>query len=128
VGSIDKRIEHLERLYHTASAERGGRGREELVRKAWIGTLDAIAHIRRAPIDAEPWRYEVEKLRGKNPFAIACHVAALAHLEHPDEEEARRILEEELAGRELEEDYGETMRNMADGLARALDRIREERE
>ena len=51
-------------------------------------------YSQRAPIDRPEWRYEVEKLKDREPFAIAYHVAALAHLEHSDEERAREILEE----------------------------------
>ncbi len=51
-------------------------------------------YSQRAPIDRPEWRYEVEKLKDQGPFAIAYHVAALAHLEHSDEERAREILEE----------------------------------
>ena len=57
-------------------------------------TLDAMVHIRRAPIDRPEWGYEIENLRDLEPFSIACHVAALVDLKHPDEERAREILEE----------------------------------
>ncbi len=97
MGSLDRRIEALEKLYAKSTAEEhtaAERGRKELVSKAMAQTLDAMAHIRRAPIDRPEWRYEVEKLKDREPFAIAYHVAALAHLEHSDEERAREILEE----------------------------------
>ncbi len=97
MGSLDKRVEALEKLYASSTAEErfaADRGRKELVSKAMAQTLDAMAHIRRAPIDQEGWRYKVGNLRDLEPFAIAYHVAALAHLEHSDEERAREILEE----------------------------------
>ena len=89
----------MEKLYESSTAEERSaaeRGCKELVSKALSGALDAMAHIRRAPVDEEEWRYEVEKLKDRGAFAIACHVAALAHLEHPDEVRAREILEAKL--------------------------------
>ncbi len=124
MGSIERRIEALEALYHTSTAPEGGAHRRELVSRAWRQTLDAMARIRRAPIDPPHLRYEVSKLRGESPFTIACHVAALAHLGHEDEEEARRILEEVEDGRGLD---GESLHRVADGMVEALDRMREER-
>ncbi len=70
--------------------------------KVISGTLDAMAHIKRAPIDREPWRFEVESLQDKGAVAIAYYVAALTCTEHPDEERAREILEEAIAEREIE--------------------------
>jgi hypothetical protein len=94
------------------------------VSKAVHGALDAMAHIRRAPIDREEWRYEVEKLKDRGPFAIACHVAALAHLEHPDEERAREILEEVEAERGICVDS--PLWAMIYSLVDSLNRMREE--
>jgi hypothetical protein len=53
-----------------------------------------MAHIKRAPIDEPPWKYDVAKLREKSPFAVAQYVAALTVFEHEDEPEAREILAE----------------------------------
>ena len=53
-----------------------------------------MAHVRRAPIDAERWRYSLEGLRDESPVTVAAHVAALATLRHPDEGGAREILAE----------------------------------
>jgi hypothetical protein len=54
MGSLDKRVEALEKLYASSTAEERSaaeRGRKELVSKAMHGTLDAMAHIRRASVD-----------------------------------------------------------------------------
>ena|SRR3712207_1888636 len=89
-------------------------------------TLDAMAHIRRAPIDRPEWRYEVEKLKDRGPFAIACHVAALAHLEHSDEERAREILEEVEAERGIEDSpLWAMIYSLVDGLNRMRGGVRE---
>jgi hypothetical protein len=129
---LDKRIEALEKLYHTSYSNEEHYAaevtREELSRKAWAGTLNALAHIKRAPIERAPidrpqWRYEVENLKDKGPFAIACYIAALTHKEHPDEERAREILEEVVAERGLE---GDPLWTMIESLVAELNRIREE--
>jgi hypothetical protein len=85
--------------------------------------LNALVHLRRASVDEEPWRYEVEKLKDRGPFAIACYVAALAHLEHPDEERAREILEEVEAERGIEDS---PLWAMIDSLVDSLNRMQEE--
>jgi hypothetical protein len=124
---LDKRIEALEKLYHTGYSNEehyaAEVAREELSRKAWAGTLDALAHIKRAPIDRPQWRYEVENLKDEGPFAIACYIAALTHKEHPDEERVREILEEVVAERGLE---GDPLWTMIESLVAELNRIREE--
>jgi hypothetical protein len=54
VASLDRRIEALEKLYAKSTAEEhtaAERGRKELIHKAIHGALDAMAHIKRAPID-----------------------------------------------------------------------------
>src|SRR3712207_1292657 len=59
VASLDRRIEALEMLYASSTAEEhtaAERGRKELIHKAILGALDAMAHIKRAPIDREEWR------------------------------------------------------------------------
>jgi hypothetical protein len=123
---LDKRIEALEKLYHSSTDEEhyaAEVAREELSRKAWAGTLNALAHIKRAPIDRPQWRYEVENLKDEGPFAIACYNAALTHKEPPDEERAREILEEVVAERGLE---GDPLWTMIESLVAELNRIREE--
>jgi hypothetical protein len=107
VASIERRIEVLEAAYAGPAASGTGE-REKLVSDFARRALDAMASIRRAPIDAERWRYGVEKLRGESPMTVLAHVAALSALEHEDEEEARELL----AGMERE---------------RGLDRARHER-
>ncbi len=126
MASLDRRIQQLEELYASSTAEErstADRSHEKLVSKAIHGTLDAMAHIRRAPVDEEPWRYAVEKLRGRGPFAIACHVAALAHLEHSDEERAPEILEEVEAERGIEDS---PLWAMIDSLVDSLNQMQEE--
>ena len=128
MGNLDRRIEALERLYANSAAEErtaADESRKELINKAIHGALDAMAHIKRAPIDEPPWRYEVEKLREKEPFTIACYVATLAHTEHPDEERAREVLKEVVAQRKIE---GAPLWAMIDSLKATLDQMREERE
>ncbi len=126
MASLDKRVEALERLFAESTAEEravANRSREELVSKAMHGTLDALAHLRRAAVDKEPWRYSVEKLKDRGPFAIACYVAALAHREHPDEERAREILEEVEAERGIEDS---PLWALIDSLVDSLNRMQEE--
>jgi hypothetical protein len=126
VAGLDKRIEALERLYQTNAAERTSaaeRAREELGRQAIFRTLDAMAHIKRAPIDPPQWRFEVEKLRDEALFTIACYVVALTHMEHPDEARAREILEESEAEWEIEDT---PLWTLISELERVFDHMREE--
>jgi hypothetical protein len=126
MGSLSRRLQQLEELYHMSAAEESTaatRSREELVSKAMHGTLDALAHLRRASVDKEPWRYSVEKLKDREPFTIACYIAALAHKEHPDEERAREILEEPVAEQELE---GAPLWAMIDSLEATFNQMDEE--
>jgi hypothetical protein len=122
MGSLDKRIEALEKLYASGIAEERSaaeRGRKELIHKANNGALDAMANIKRAPINRLEWRYEVEKLKDRGPFAIACYVAALAHTQHPDEERGREILKEVEAERGIEESpLWAMIYSLVDGLNR----------
>jgi hypothetical protein len=69
------------------------------------------------------WRYSVEKLKDREPFTIACYIAALAHKEHPDEERAREILEEPVAEQELE---GAPLWAMIDSLEATFNQMDEE--
>jgi hypothetical protein len=102
VASLEKRIEALEAQFASSSEAAASTGeRERLVRVFAGRALDAMARIRRAPIDEEPYRYHVEKLRGESPVTVAAHVAALAHLEHEDEAAAREILAEKVKKRDL---------------------------
>jgi hypothetical protein len=52
MGSIDKRLENLERLVRP-SGEAGGTDRRQLVREFLGQALDALAHVRRSSIDPE---------------------------------------------------------------------------
>jgi hypothetical protein len=99
VASLERRIEALERAY-AGPAARGTGEREKLVGVFCRRALDAMASIRRAPIDEERYRYSVEKLRGEAPVTVLAHVAALAHLGHEDE--AREILEDLEQDRDLD--------------------------
>jgi hypothetical protein len=130
MGSLERRIQQLEELYHTHAAEgraEAAHTREELTRKAMTGTLNAIAHIRRGPIDPERWRFDVEELSGESLFAIACYIAALSHMHHPDEERAREILEAELAiADEASEIEGAPLMTLISELERIFDQMQEE--
>jgi hypothetical protein len=119
VGGLDKRIEALERLYHSTAEERTAaeRSREELLDKSWVGALDALARLKRAPVDDEKWRFNVERLREESPFTTACYIAALAHEEHPDLLRAREILVDTVAEQELEgAPLWEMIAGLIDGL------------
>ena len=125
-GSLDRRIEALEKVYRSSAAEEHSaaeRAREELGRQAIYRTLDAMAHIKRAPVDDEKWRFDVERLRDESLFTIACYVVALAHKGHPDEERAREILEESEAEWEIEDT---PLWTLISELERVFDYMREE--
>ena len=83
----------LERLVRP-SAEAGNAHRRQPVREFLGQALDALAHVRRSSIDAERWRYSVEKLRAESPATVAAYVCALRERGHEDEARARDILEE----------------------------------
>jgi hypothetical protein len=123
VGSIESRLARLEERI-APPADEAAEARERLVRKVWSKTLDAMAHIRRAPIDEPRWRYEVSKLRSKSSFDIACYISALAALGHEDEQEARTILSEVAAEQGVD---AAPLEMIIDGMVSALKRIREER-
>jgi hypothetical protein len=107
----------LEATY-AAPAASGTGGQERAVSEFARRALDALAHIRRAPIDEERWRYSVEKLRGESPVTVLAHIAALRALGHEDEGEARKIL----AGLEAERDLD---RGRHERLLEAFARIAE---
>ena len=85
-----------------------------------------MAHIRRAPIDREEWRDEVEKLKDRGPFTIACHVATLPHTKHPDEARVREILEAKLVEAERgikDSPLWAMIASLVDGLNRMQEEI-----
>ena len=94
MGGLEKRIRDLERLYGEATPEQEDTAaRDRRFYGFAVPALDAMQRIRRAPIDEEPHRYHVDKLRAAAPITVAAHVAALAVLGHEDEDEAREILD-----------------------------------
>ncbi len=89
--SIARRIEALEAAFAlTQQADTGER--ERLVSAFERRALEAMASVKRGDLDPEPYRYNVEKLRGESPMTVTAYVAALCALEHEDEDEAREIL------------------------------------
>lgn len=125
MGSLGRRIEALEASLACSEAEPAGGvspERELLAREFMRRSLEALASIRRAPIDPEPHRYSARKLRGQSPVTVVAHVAALAHLEHEDEDEARRILAELVEERGLDPAPHEKLIGM---FARFAERARE---
>ena len=100
MGSIDRRIKELEKQL-TADEHAPAAGREQLVREFMRLVLNAMARIRRAPIDPEQSRYSVERLRNESPITLAARVAALERLGHEDEGEAREVLAELVGERDL---------------------------
>lgn len=101
MASLAQRIAALEA---SVAADAGGGGGEagRLRRKFMQGALDAMALVKRTPIDRPPWRYDIEKLHDLGPFAVATYVAALTALEHEDEDEAREILAELVEARGID--------------------------
>lgn len=93
VRNLQRRIAELERACASEARDPGGKGPNEHVRQFLAGSLHACSHIRRAPIDRPPWRYEANKLRNLKPFNLAMYLAALRMLEHEDEPEARKLLD-----------------------------------
>src|SRR5215212_3451589 len=77
-------------IYDTRCREPSDTNAREFV----SGVLAAIAHVRRAPIDHPPHGYEIQKLRAREPWALAQYVAALTILRHEDEDEACELLAE----------------------------------
>jgi hypothetical protein len=104
VASVERRIEALEAKRAMAVPDPQARDAEQerVVNDFMVRALDAMASIKRAPIDREPYRYGLKKLREEGPMAIAAHVAALANLEHEDEAAARQLLEEKTRERSVD--------------------------
>ncbi len=121
MGSLERRIEALEQLIGPPEQE-GTAARDKLFHDFTIRALNAMAHIRRAPIDEEPHRYGVEKLRDEAPITVAAHVAALAHLDHEDADEAREILEDLEQDRGLDPARHEALIDAFAGLVERMDR------
>jgi hypothetical protein len=90
VASLERRLRDLEAFY--AHSPRGPSNTN--AREFVSDVLAAIAHVRRAPIDHPPHGYEIQKLRAREPWALAQYVVALTILRHEDEDEAREILAE----------------------------------
>ena len=113
-------MEVLEAAY--AGAATGDGVREKLLSEFARRALEATAHIRRAPIDEERWRYEVGKLRGESPMTVLAHVAALRALGHEDEGEAREILAQLQRERDLDRGRHEGLLEAFAALARRVDK------
>ncbi len=125
MGSIEKRISDLEAA-HARTAAPADHSRKERVIDDFIGrTLDAMASIKRAPIDHEDVRYTCARLRGLGPLPVAAYVAALAALGHEDEDEAREILAQRVEERGVSL---ETMEKLIDGFAAFVEMARQRRE
>ena len=92
MGDIEKRIEALEKLYASEAGGGGGQGRDLRTREFLTAFLQALARVRRAPIDPPERRYRSEDLYALSPLGLAAYTAALQVLEHPDAAEARDLL------------------------------------
>ncbi|GEM_PF-2671670 len=125
MGSIEKRISDLEAAHARASAPADHSRKERLIDDFIGRTLDAMASIKRAPIDHENVRYTCARLRGLGPLPVATHVAALAALGHEDEDEAREILARKAEERGVRL---ETMEKLIDGFAAFVEMARQRRE
>lgn len=112
-GNVRGRLEKLEGLVAEQRELRTGGAKGRLLEDFFRRSLDAMAHVRRADVDAERWRYSLEKLGDEAPATVAAYVAALATLRHPDEGGAREIL----AGLEDEGDAG-TLWSLVDAFGR----------
>ncbi len=91
MGSIERRIEALEAAFGAKDAADTGEG-VKLIGDFERRALEAMASVKRGNLNPEPHRYSLEKLRGESPVTVVAHVAALAALEHEDEEGARELL------------------------------------
>ena len=95
MGSVDRRIEELERSFAESPQFGGGGGGEagDMARRFVTGVLTVIIQIRRQPIDLPLYWYRVDKLPTLNQWSLAQHLAALRILEHEDEDEARALFD-----------------------------------
>lgn len=123
MGSIDKRLENLERFVRP-SEEASDADRRQLVRELLRRALDALAHVKGSSIDHERWRYSVERLRDESPATVAAYVCALRDQGHEDEAEARRILEEKVG--ETEDVDPAALEKLMDAFAALASRARAE--
>ena len=114
--SVRRRLEKLEGLLAEQRELRTGGAKGRLLEDFFRRALDAVAHVRRAPVDAERWRYTLEGLRNEAPVTVAAYAAALANLRHPDEAGARGIL----AGLAGDPDAG-TLLELVDAFGRFAD-------
>jgi hypothetical protein len=91
-GNIYSRLKKLEASPVLTARNDPTTARKRLLWNFTGRALDAMAHVRRAPIDDPRWRYTLDGLRDESPMALAAYVAALTALRHPDEDEARELL------------------------------------
>ncbi len=127
MANIEKRIEALEAAFaQKPPADSAAGARERLVREFNSRALNAMASIKRAPINPEQYRYSIEKLRGASPIVVAAHVAVLAALEHEDEDEARVILADLERERDLDPALHEKLLEMIARLTEAAHKSRED--
>jgi len=116
MGSIDRRLESLERLARPVE-EAGDAHRRQLVREFLGRALDALAHVKRSRIDHEQWRYSVERLSDESPATVAAYLCALRDQGHEDEARAREILELEQKVSEAEGVDLATLEKLMDAFA-----------
>ncbi len=109
--SIERRIEALEAAFGAKDAADTG-ARVKLVGDFERRALEAMARIKRGDLNPEQYRYSIEKLRGESPVTVVAHVAALAALEHEDEDEAREILADLERERDLDPALNEKLLEM----------------
>ncbi len=95
MGSVDRRIEDLERSFAESPQFGGGGGGEagDMARQFVTGVLAVIIQVRRQPIDLPLYQYSVDKLPTLNQWSLAQHLAALRILKHEDEDEARALFD-----------------------------------
>jgi hypothetical protein len=123
MGSIDRRLESLERLARPVE-EAGDAHRRQLVREFLGRALDALAHVKRSRIDHEQWRYSVERLSDESPATVAVYLCALRDQGHEDEARAREILEQKVS--EAEGVDLATLEKLMDAFAALASRARAE--
>jgi hypothetical protein len=91
---LERRLAALEQAYASEAMGPGGGGDGHGERRRFLSAvLRACGHVRRQPVDSPPWRYEVGKLKDLEPLELGAYVATLRMLEHPDEPEARKLLD-----------------------------------